>query len=90
MRSLDNKLTYYHSEMRFRARHKFDLEAELRSAIDTGQITAYYQPQQSTVTGELAGVEALARWVRPDGSVVPPSDFIPLSEEMGISDMLFS
>ncbi len=89
IRSLDNSITYYHSEMRFRARHKFDLEAELRGAIDTGQITAHYQPQQSTKTGELAGVEALARWIRPDGSVVPPSDFIPLSEEMGISDVLF-
>lgn len=89
IRSLDNAITYYHSEMRFRARHKFDLEAELRGAIDSGQITAYYQPQQSTKTGELAGVEALARWIRPDGSVVPPSDFIPLSEEMGISDVLF-
>jgi diguanylate cyclase len=89
MRSLDNAITYYHSEMRYHARHKFDLEAELRGAIETGQITAHYQPQQCTRTGELAGVEALARWTRPDGSVVPPSDFVPLSEEMGISDVLF-
>ena len=89
MRSLDNLITYYHSEMRSLARHKFDLEAELRGAIDSGQITAYYQPQQSTKTGEVAGVEALARWIRPDGSIVPPSDFVPLSEEMGISDVLF-
>ena len=89
MRSLDNAITYYHSEMRFRARHKFDLEAEFRNAIETGQITAHYQPQQSTTTGDVAGVEALARWIRPDGSLVPPSDFVPLSEEMGISDVLF-
>lgn len=89
MRSLDHAITYYHSEMRFRARHKFDLEAEFRYAIDSGQIMPYYQPQQSTTTGELAGIEALARWIRPDGSLVPPSDFVPLSEEMGISDVLF-
>ena len=89
MRSLDHSITYYHMEMRHRARYKFDLEAELRGAIDSGQVTAYYQPQQSTKTGELAGVEALARWIRPDGSVVPPSDFVPLSEEMGVSDVLF-
>jgi diguanylate cyclase (GGDEF)-like protein len=89
MRSLDHSITYYHSEMRFRARYKFDLEAELRQAIEAGDICAYYQPQQNTRTGQLAGVEALARWVRPDGSVVPPSDFIPLSEEMGISDVMF-
>jgi diguanylate cyclase (GGDEF)-like protein len=89
MRSVDNKITYYHSEMRYRAKHKFDLEAELRGAIENGHITPYYQPQQCTSTGKLAGVEALARWIRPDGSIVPPSDFVPLSEEMGISDFLF-
>ena len=89
MRSLDCAITYYHNEMRYRARHKFDLEAELRGAIESVQVTAHYQPQQCTKTGDLAGVEALARWTRPDGSVVPPSDFVPLSEEMGISDVLF-
>ena len=89
MRSIDHPITYYHNEMRYRARHKFDLEAELRGAIDSGQIVAYYQPQQCTRSGELAGLEALARWIRPDGSAVAAADFIPLSEEMGISDVLF-
>lgn len=89
MRSLTNNITYYHSEMRYRARYKFDLEAELRTAIESGQICVYYQPQQCTSSGEVAGLEALARWIRPDGSTVPPSDFVPLSEEMGISDVLF-
>jgi len=89
MRSLTNTITYYHSEMRYRARYKFDLEAELRGAIENGHICAHYQPQQCTSTGDVVGLEALARWIRPDGSTVPPSDFIPLSEEMGISDVLF-
>jgi diguanylate cyclase (GGDEF)-like protein len=89
MNGLNTSITYYHSEMRHRARYKFDLEVELRGAIEQGHISAHYQPQQCTKTGNLAGVEALARWTRPDGSLVPPSDFIPLSEEMGISDVLF-
>ena len=89
MRSPDRAITYYHREMRYRARHKFDLEAEFRNALDGGQITAFYQPQQCLENGELAGVEALARWLRPDGTIVPPDDFVPLSEEMGISDKLF-
>jgi len=89
MRTLDHAVTYYHREMRFRARHKFDMEAELRGAIADGQIRAWYQPQQDTETGELAGAEALARWVRPDGTVVPPSIFVPLSEEIGLSNLLF-
>ena len=89
MRTINQATTYYHREMGFRARHKFDMEAELRRAIDEGQIEAWYQPQQNTETGELDGAEALARWIRPDGSIVPPADFVPLSEEMGISDLLF-
>ena len=84
------RVTYYHNEMRYRARYKFDLEGELRDAIESQQICAHYQPQQCTTTGNVVGLEALARWTRPDGSVVPPSDFVPLSEEMGISDLLFS
>jgi diguanylate cyclase (GGDEF)-like protein len=89
MNGVNTAITYYHSEMRYRARYKFDLEVELRGAIENGHISAHYQPQQCTRSGNLAGVEALARWTRPDGSIVPPSDFIPLSEEMGISDVLF-
>jgi diguanylate cyclase (GGDEF)-like protein len=90
MRSVDHKITYYHSEMRSLAKYKFDLEGELRGAIEAGQVIAHYQPLQCTKTGDLAGVEALARWIRPDGSIVPPADFIPLSEEMGISDLMFA
>ena len=89
MRSPDHAITYYHNEMRYRAQHKFDLQAEFRNALEEGQIKAFYQPQQCLETGKLAGVEALARWIRPDGTIVPPADFVPLSEEMGISDMLF-
>ena len=84
-----SSVTWYHSEMRNRAQHKFDMEAELRKAIELGEITAWFQPQICLQSGRLAGVEALARWVRPDNTVIAPGDFIPLSEEMGISDLLF-
>lgn len=87
--SLDGAVIYYHSAMRHRAKHRFEQEAEFRGAIERGQITAFYQPQQCLSSGKITGVEALARWIRHDGSVVPPSDFVPLSEEMGISDVLF-
>jgi diguanylate cyclase len=89
MRRPDGSVTYYHSDMQFRARHQFNMEAELRQAMDNGEITTFFQPQVELKTRRLAGVEALARWVRPNGSIVNPSDFIPLSEEMGISDVLF-
>ncbi len=89
IRRPDGGVTYYQSEMQNRAQHKFDMEAELRQAIDNGEITTFFQPQISLRSGHLAGAEALARWIRPDGTVIAPADFIPLSEEMGISDILF-
>lgn len=89
MRKLQGGVTWYHSEMQDRAKHKFDLQSELRQALENGEIITWFQPQLSLESGKIAGVEALARWQRPDGTILPPADFIPLSEEMGISDMLF-
>jgi diguanylate cyclase (GGDEF)-like protein len=89
MRRLDGSVTYYQSEMQNRAQHKLEMEAELRRAIDAGEITVFFQPQIRLRDGEVAGAEALARWVRRDGTITSPADFVPLSEEMGISDILF-
>lgn len=89
MRRPEGRVTFYKSEMHNRARHKFDMEGELRQAIENGEIVAWYQPQLSLNSGKIAGVEALARWNRPDGSIVYPADFVPLTEEMGISDVFF-
>lgn len=89
MRRLDGRVTFYRSDMQNRAQHKLDMEAEVRRAIEGGEITAYFQPQIRLADGRLAGAEALARWVRPDGTIISPAEFVPLSEEMGISDVLF-
>ena len=89
MRKVQGRVTWYHREMQHKARYKFDMEAELRRAIDDGDIITWFQPQLCLKSGKIAGVEALARWVRPDGTIVAPADFVPLSEEMGISDILF-
>jgi diguanylate cyclase (GGDEF)-like protein len=89
MRKPGNNIVYYRSEMGDRARHKFDLQSELRQALENGEIITWFQPQLSLQSGKVAGVEALARWQRPDGSILQPADFVPLSEEMGISDLLF-
>ena len=89
MRKPHGVITWYHSEMQDRALHKFDLQSELRQALDNGEIITWFQPQLSLHSGKVAGVEALARWKRPDGTILQPNDFIPLSEEIGISDVLF-
>jgi diguanylate cyclase (GGDEF)-like protein len=89
MRHPQRSVTYYHSEMGHQAKHEFDRQSELRQAIDNNEIITWFQPQLSLTSGKIEGVEALARWQRPDGSILLPAEFVPLSEAMGISDMLF-
>lgn len=50
-------------------------------AMENREIKVYYQPQFDALTNKLTGAEALARWVKPDGSVIMPGSFIPLLEE---------
>jgi EAL domain-containing protein (putative c-di-GMP-specific phosphodiesterase class I) len=61
-----------------------DLENALRQALTDGDVLAHHQPVVSLETGKLAGFEALARWVRPDGSVDLPEHFLPLADEQGL------
>jgi len=60
------------------------LRQDIREALDAGEFTLVYQPLVALETGELVGVEALLRWQHPVRGTVPPSDFIPIAEEMGV------
>ncbi|MBC7138253.1 MAG: phosphodiesterase [Defluviimonas sp.] len=64
------------------------LATEAAAALESGQIVAYFQPQLSTDTGEVSGFEALARWLHPERGTLPPSDFIPVMQDAGLSGRL--
>ena len=57
---------------------------ELRLGIDRGEIVVHYQPQIALSSGEVHGVEALARWNHPTLGLVHPDNFIPMAEEHGL------
>ena len=57
-----NTFEVYDATMSAQARLRFALEASLRAAVETGRLTVHYQPKYITATGEIGGVEALARW----------------------------
>lgn len=57
--------------------------ADLDRALGADEFKPYYQPIFDLRTREIKGCEVLARWVREDGSVIPPMNFIPLAESSG-------
>ncbi len=59
------------------------LEADLRTAIAKGEIVPFYQPLVNLRTGEVVGVEALARWHHPELGWISPAEFIPVAESSG-------
>ena len=59
-------------------------EQDLREALEKGELGVWYQPIYRMQGGELEGFEALLRWQRPDGGIVPLKDFLPTAEETGL------
>ena len=59
------------------------LETDLRKALDQGEFRVHYQPIVSLQTGKITGFEALTRWQRPEG-ILLPIEFIPVAEEIGL------
>ena len=66
------------------ALQRFTIEGKLRGALERGELSLHYQPQVDMSTGEVTGMEALARWSNPELGVVPPGDFIPVAEDTGL------
>ncbi|SEM69678.1 EAL domain, c-di-GMP-specific phosphodiesterase class I (or its enzymatically inactive variant) [Pseudomonas sp. ok272] len=66
-------------------------EAEVRSALRDGQFQPYYQPKFNLLTGEVCGVEVLARWLHPFRGLLSPAVFMPVLERCELLDeLLFS
>jgi PAS domain S-box-containing protein len=59
------------------------LETDLRRALELGEFRVHYQPIVSLESGKIAGFEALSRWQRPEGLLLP-AHFIQIAEEIGL------
>ena len=63
---------------------KLSFTTRLRKAVESQHWILHYQPIVDLETAEMSGVEALLRWQDPNGGIIPPGEFIPLAEEMGL------
>ena len=70
--------------MRRKVAREFLIEAELRKAIGTPQLSLVYQPIVSLDTEAMQSVEALVRWNHPELGGIAPAEFIPIAEESGL------
>jgi PAS domain S-box-containing protein len=71
------------SAMHTLAVKRFGLETALRRALELGEFRVHYQPIVSLESGKIVGFEALSRWERPEGLLLP-AHFIQIAEETGI------
>jgi diguanylate cyclase (GGDEF)-like protein len=64
------------------------LVAEVETALENGQIVPWFQPQLSTDTGTVSGLEALARWHHPEHGLILPGAFLPAVSAAGLTARL--
>ncbi len=81
-------LTIYDTDLDKHSVDRLTLTTELKQGLDRGEIEVFYQPKIDLHSGEICGVEALARWRHPQRGLVLPAEFIPLAERAGIINAL--
>ena len=75
---------FYTTEFLEKSLQKIAYENALRNALKNNELELYYQAQVHMQTQKIVGAEALLRWKTKDGSMVPPSVFIPIADESGL------
>ena len=76
-----NRFEIYEDGMRAHAAQHVHVEAELRDGIDRGELRLHYQPVVRLSDRLVMAHEALVRWQRPEGTVLPPAAFLPVAEQ---------
>ena len=79
-----NNYQFYTSDMNLLALANLELQSGLHKALQRAEFELHYQPQVNMKTGEIVGVEALARWRHPEKGLISPALFIPVAEESGL------
>jgi diguanylate cyclase (GGDEF)-like protein/PAS domain S-box-containing protein len=79
-----DRIRFYTPEMSIAFIERLELESDLRSALDRGELSLDFQPILRVSDQRQIAYEALVRWFHPSRGFVPPSRFIPVAEETGL------
>ncbi len=70
------------------AHERLVLQAQLRLALQRGELRVHYQPRVNAASGRITGAEALVRWLHPERGLLSPDAFIEVAESSGLVDAL--
>lgn len=77
------KISYFDNDVLEQNEKEYQVLVEVMSALNKKEFTFYLQPQCRISNKTIVGAEALARWIKPKGEIVPPNVFIPVLEKYG-------
>ena len=80
---ITHRIRLYKPEMHTEVVNESQILDQFFDAFNNDEITFYLQPQCRISTGKIVGAESLARWIKKDGTIVPPNDYIPILEKYG-------
>ena len=83
-KEIGNTCATYAPEDGVRTNRMYEMERELRQALEKGEFVLFYQPQVELATNRVVGAEALIRWNHPEKGLVLPDQFIPVAESTGM------
>jgi EAL domain-containing protein (putative c-di-GMP-specific phosphodiesterase class I) len=75
---------FFEAKMDAEFRARLAIASDLKEALDRRQLEVFYQPLFDLRTDRVSGFEALVRWRHPDRGLIPPAEFIPIAEELGL------
>lgn len=81
--NMKNRIFVYDEKINSQEEKLYRTVVDFMRALKENEITFYLQPQVRVSTNTILGAEALARWIKKDGTIIPPCDFVPALEKYG-------
>ncbi|MGN0505312.1 MAG: EAL domain-containing protein [Lachnospiraceae bacterium] len=82
-RDLHTQVLIYTHELREKFQWQMEIVANMAEALESREFIMYLQPKMNMETGLVMGAEALVRWIRRDGTMIRPDQFVPIFEKNG-------